>query len=1350
MALGLEDSQVNLSVSLGGSGGTAGNGGAVEVDNSGIIETFGETSHGIFAQSVGGGGGSGGFNASGSLGKGTQAKDLSVSIGGFGGAGGDADRVDVANEGAIVTRGNDSCGIQAQSLGGGGGDGGFSFAGSFGGAEAKNLSVGIGGFGGLGGDGKEIHVTNRGAIDTSGEDSHGIFAQSVGGGGGDGGSRLSLGLGFGGSRDTWNINSTVTIGGSGGSGDVGGAVWVSNTADIITRNSDSHGIFAQSIGGGGGSGGSSLTATIELGAANEGRSLNGSISVGGSGGVGNEGGYVAVENAGGIFTLGDMSDGIRAQSIGGGGGNGGDARGVSLLLNAGSTTLENNQASGSNWKSAVNVGGTGGSSNDGGIVTVSNSGSITTQGAYSRAIFAQSIGGGGGSGGEGINGTSTEADYVTLASFPATTMGGSGSSAARTLLGQLMDVSYTVGGNAGSSGNGNDVSIGNTGDIVTTGYGSTAIFAQSIGGGGGEALGFSTAGDNGGKAVGGLLGRFSIGGSGGATGDGGNISINHSGSVKTYGDSAHGIFAQSVGGGGGVAGDVDRDIVAGIGSTKNTGIDLALGRDGGGSGDGGTVTVSSSGDIHTYGDDSYGIYAQSVGGGGGKAGGLGLGSQNLLSFIDFSGSVGGDGSGKAVSITHSGNIVTRGEGSDCIFAQSAGGTGAGAVNVTIDGNIIAQGKDANGIFAQSIGNAGQSTDSPAQGKDADGVFAQGICNTGQNGNITINILGGTVQGGTGEGAGVVFADGNDNSLINRGLVTTASGIYGDAVIGTTGSETIYNFGTVVGGVDLGTGSNAFNNESGGVFISGGRVSLGSGNLLTNSGVFSPGGASSLMTTEITGNVLQTQSGTLFVDLDLSSLQADLIRVSGKSDLAGTTVVNLLNTGYAKPGSGQVTLFTSAGGLTNWGVGLVAWESAVLDYTLLFPNSTDMTLAFDIDFAPPGLNENEKAVGRYFNAVQLAGGSVGFAPVIAELFALPDLPSLARAYDMLLPEVYDAATLATLDVTRQYLSTLQHRMQSLRSTLGLAMIGRVDESGSTPQTGKKGEPEHDEAGDNTKPEFRKRQRCGAWLEGLSRFGDVSGVNGFRDFALVMGGGTLGVDCAFRDWFVAGADFGYASTEVDLGSNWASGNVRSIYGSVYGTAFSERAYVEGVLSYGRHRFKVDRAMKIGSIERQANSRHYGNAFAALLEGGYSFPVHNWTFQPFASLCYNFLDEGSVKESGAGALDMGLKSRQTSALASEIGVRVKRPVASPKGLLVPEVGVAWKYDFEIDTRRLPTSFSGRPDIGFSINGRELGRNRATVDSGVTFVGKKGISTTIRYNGEFGDKVNAHGVSGQIRFSF
>ena len=82
-------------------------------------------------------------------------------------------------------------------------------------------------------------------------------------------------------------------------------------------------------------------------------------------------------------------------------------------------------------------------------------------------------------------------------------------------------------------------------------------------------------------------------------------------------------------------------------------------------------------------------------------------------------------------------------------------------------------------------------------------------------NMSLTFRNGVIQGAN---AAVRFADGADNTLQNFSTVTTVSGVRGTAMIGASGNETINNYGTVTGSVDLGGGHNAFNNY--GVFNSG--------------------------------------------------------------------------------------------------------------------------------------------------------------------------------------------------------------------------------------------------------------------------------------------------------------------------------------------------------------------------------------------------------------------------------------------------------------------------------------------------------------------------------------------------
>ncbi len=263
----------------------------------------------------------------------------------------------------------------------------------------------IGGKGGVSGAGGLAHVINAAHIQTDGLLSNGILAQSLGGGGGNGG---AVGL------------TAVTIGGDGGASGVGGEVLVENKAGstILTKGMMSNGILAQSIGGGGGNGGSNA--------------LFGAVSIGGSGGKSGDGGHVTVRNDGMIETRDFGSVGLFAQSVGGSGGTGG-----------------------SNFVSLVSVGGKGGAAGNGGQVDVNNTGQILTSGVSADAIRAQSVGGGGGAAG----GKGADKSMFTVG------------------LGLLV----SVGGQGNSGGDGGAVNVTNSATLVTKGDKANGVFAQSIG-----------------------------------------------------------------------------------------------------------------------------------------------------------------------------------------------------------------------------------------------------------------------------------------------------------------------------------------------------------------------------------------------------------------------------------------------------------------------------------------------------------------------------------------------------------------------------------------------------------------------------------------------------------------------------------------------------------------------------------------------------------------------------------------------------------------------------------------------------------------------------------------------------
>ncbi|MDO5603976.1 MAG: hypothetical protein Q4G25_02330, partial [Paracoccus sp. (in: a-proteobacteria)] len=722
-------------VTVGGTGGGGGDGGTVRVTHSGVVRTTGADATAIMAQSVGGGGGDGGRVT----GVGLFAV---TTIGGTGGQGGKGGDVTINLEpragglpAEISTTGARSHAIFAQSVGGGGGNGGHAqtFAAGIGGT----VTTTIGGTGGVGGAGGTVVMnaatgTNQ-LIATKGENATAIVLQSIGGGGGNGGNARSFSASV-----VAGINVGTTIGGTGGAGGHGGTVRIGTETTagfrgaIVTEGANSIGLLAQSLGGGGGTGGdaTSVGANVSL------ASLTINTTRGGKGSTGGDGGVVTANLAGHVETSGLNASGVVIQSIGGGGGNGGDV----LTVSAGASLKELTVTTGTGGN--ADNGGAGGRviaiMGDASGTDVASRGSVVTHGHFATGILAQSVGGGGGSGGNVTNGnfsiagasiTATSqtggsggaggagghvtgrlyADVGTSGMFARgavfQSIGGGGGAggdvitAAASVNAVGMTANMGVGGKGGAASSGGRVDVTTAGNLIeTSGFASTGLLVQSVGGGGG-AGGSSISASGGASLAVNITGTMNIGGSAGGGGAGGIVTADLASDIITRGFGAQGAIVQSIGGGGGtggfsVAGTLS---AAGLGGG---GLSGGLGGSGGSGGAGGQVTAKYSGNINTLGGSATGLLVQSIGGGGGAggynvagaiaAGGVGSGGESF----GMGGTGGGGGRGGAVGLelAHSRavQIVTSGFGSGGVVAQSVGG-GGGAGGYNIAGTVTAAG-----------------------------------------------------------------------------------------------------------------------------------------------------------------------------------------------------------------------------------------------------------------------------------------------------------------------------------------------------------------------------------------------------------------------------------------------------------------------------------------------------------------------------------------------------------------------------------------------------------------------------------------------------------------------------------
>ncbi|WP_132031555.1 autotransporter outer membrane beta-barrel domain-containing protein [Aquabacter spiritensis] len=1283
-------------LNVGGDGGLGGSGKAATVKNSARIETFGSNSAGIFAQSVGGGGGNaGGYQAGG---QGTLTARLQ--IGGKGAGGGTGGNVVVENQagGKILTHADGAYGISAQSVGGGGGNGGTMTAKRqskpdvVGGALAKVKElVGITAYDKWAAD--KANKTEKEKLEQLTKDikSTDFYKKLL---------DSDIAKGFNevqkkykdwekeqksGGKKLPDASLTLSFGGSGGSGGRGGAVTVTNDGSIATSGNIATGIFAQSIGGGGGNGG--------VASASGANSNSFTFSFGGNGGSGNSGGGVIVTNTGSITTVGNSAFAIMAQSIGGGGGLGVGAIGA------------DNDAKTKKYQINGTLGGSGGSGADGGTVTVTNSSTISTKGLEAHAIVAQSVGGGGGAfvvnPDDGIAPEMTEEekqaqkavddfmaalgvektvpDSAVAPAAPAKAAASDGKD--KTISGALV-----LGGSGGMAGVGNTVSVTHSGTIITSGTAAFGIMAQSVGGGGG----FS----NSGGSIGGYDTTLTLGGAGGAAGKGGNVTVTLGGkaAITTIGDNAIAIFAQSVGGGGGYGG-----------ASKVNGQATPLTIREGGNGDGGLVTIAmgspaDKATITTSGKAAHGIFAQSLAGGGGTS------AQYSGMMPASSGGERRNGAGRAggITVSYSGSITASGEGAYGIFAQSGMQTKTGALNSERAGSTI-----------------------------------------------SITYGGGTLEGGGGTGAAIRIDGGNMNSdaipspSINANTITvnsdaTVKALSGMAVLASFGTDNLVNYGTMIGGINLAYGdtreANFFTNHgtyrtgADSVSVASAAVNLGRGgaglSAFGNLGTFDIGGVGTISKASLTGDFSQTKSGRILVDVTSGatdhSPRSDVLNVSGSvRSLAGTAVANVVGSlrpdtflivdGHIAQTPTLTVVSANTGSPFTWAV-----QAPTTNGVKITPQANFLA------FGGAGLSDSQK---NMLGGLQTTWDKGVAAPGKMSQSAATTFGNLARATSR--KDFQQAADSATPDESS---STLTSQTLNARASLHAALSCPVFVGSGT---------------------MMEETSC-AWariIGNWTRQTSSDDMDGYDANAVTYRVGVqkeivtdwfLGATVGFTQSWLNGSD-GYSSTS----GNGADAAI-SLKHQIGPWLFS----ASGHLGFGS--YETDRVLDIGpSVSTSSGTANVLTA-AARLRASYEFAFANWYVKPYADLDILYTHMPSYQEQGFGPT-LGFSGAEQWNLAVSPNVEFGGRVDLSSDLWLRPFATVGMTFFAKDSMPLDVTLAAAGDpIATFTTEVTIPQTLVNLAAGLQLFSTKGYEIKAEYKADIGDDYLNQELSARLAVPF
>jgi uncharacterized protein with beta-barrel porin domain len=1017
----------------------------------------------------------------------------------------------------------------------------------------------------------------------------------------------------------------------------------------------------------------------------------------------------------GITTTGDGADGIRAASDG-----------VVTVNSTGNITATGDGANGIFASALANA-----------AVSVTSTGNITTAGINSSGILA--------------------ANRLGLATVTST---GNISVTGSTVFG------INAGGNLGA------VTVNSTGNITASGdIQAFGILANS---GGSGAVTLTSSGD---VAV---TGNIVVGiGAGGA----GAVTLTSSGNVTVAGNNATGIAGASVGA-------LTMTSTGNVAATGTTSIGIA------GSAISGALTLTSTGNV-TAGTNGI-LVTNVVGDATVSSTGNITAATGITNIVTFAGAVTVTSTGTitagtlginaqtidgAATVTSIGNITTgtvgiaAASGTGAVTVTSIGNitagnlgiyaltAGSGAVTVTSIGNIAVAGSGLGGLGIFATGTTDAMAVTSTGNISVGGTGGIGILAQSDSGPITITIKSGTVSGSSGVGpwgsaAAVALTGGSNNTLTNMGTLSALSGlaIVGNVgLAGDIGNNTVNNSGTVIGNVILGGGTNAFNNQAGGFFNAGATVDLGTGNLLTNAGTLSPGGAAAIQTTALTGNLVQSATGTLLTDINIAGATSDRVNVSGTAALAGAVHVQVQN---VIPGPWQQTVLSAAGGTANNGLSLLA--SPALQAQLVFPNATDVAVqSAGINFVVPGLGVNQAALGNALNGALQSGGAGG-SPVFSALLNGPtSLAGYGSALTQLSGEAATGTQQTTFDAMNMFMGTMLDPFNRGSTSTpdngvnGYAVEG--DASAYAAAGRKRSAAERDAYAMFTKaPPQNFEARWNVWAAGFggSQTTDGNTAVGSNSVTSRLYGGAVGADYLLSPNTVAGFALAGGGTSFSLANNAGSGRSDLFQAGVYARHTSGQAYISGALAYGWQDITTNRTVTLAGLD-QLQARFSANAFSGRVEGGYRF-VSPWMggigITPYAAGQFTTFDlpayaEQAIVGTNNFALAYGAKS--VTDPRSELGIRTDKSFAMPDGVLTLRGRLAWAHDYD-PNRSIGATFQSLPGASFVVGGAAQASDSALVTASAEKKWLNGWSAAATFEGEFSQVTTSYAGKGVVRYAW
>ena len=271
------------------------------------------------------------------------------------------------------------------------------------------------------------------------------------------------------------------------------------------------------------------------------------------------------------------------------------------------------------------------------------------------------------------------------------------------------------------------------------------------------------------------------------------------------------------------------------------------------------------------------------------------------------------------------------------------------------------------------------------------------------------------------------------------------------------------------------------------------------------------------------------------------------------------------------------------------------------------------------------------------------------------------------------------------------------------------------------------------------------RLAVFMNGAVRVGGKDPTEREAGFDFDTWGVTLGVDYRFDEAVVAGLALGYGSADADFDDHAGTQDSDSFTGSLYGTWYSERGYLEGVAGYGGVSFETIRKIDLfdGAVVDRIFGETDGDQWMLALAGGYDFGAASVRFGPNLALDYIRVDIDGFREDDLGSgLALVLGDQTGESLVVKAGGHVNYSLSRDWGTVSPYARLDLAREFMNDSSKMWARYANDPTVAGP--GASGGRFVIFTDDPDEYYLLWAVGATLQLRGGFSGFVHYESVEG------